>query len=135
MTRKVFSHRSFIALISGLALTVAITGATAAPARADNDAARIFAGLVGLAIIGAAIEDSRNDRGPVVHQRRVVVHQPPQHVYQQPRPVYQAPRPVYQPPRAYAPQHQHHTRVQTPPRRQVIVRKRVVNKRIVHVHR
>ncbi|TDK46196.1 hypothetical protein [Antarcticimicrobium luteum] len=134
MTRKVFSHRSFIALVSGLALAVAITGATAAPARADNDAARIFAGLVGLAIIGAAIEDSRNDRTTVVQQRRVVVHQPPQHVYQpQPRTYYQPPhryQHVYQQPRPryYAPQ---------PPRREVtkIVNKKVVNKRIVHVHR
>ncbi|MDX2482049.1 MAG: hypothetical protein QNK42_00115 [Pseudodonghicola sp.] len=131
MTRKIFSHRSFIALISGLALTVAITGATAAPARADNDAARIFAGLVGLAIIGAAIEDSRHDRGPVVQQRRVVVHQPPQHVYQPPRPVYQ---PQYRAPHVQQ-QWQRPARVQTPPQRQVIVRKRIVNKRIVHVHR
>jgi len=140
MTRKIISHRPFIALISGLALVVAITGATAAPARADNDdAARFFAGLVGLAILGAAIEGSRNDHGTVVHQRKVVVHQPPQHVYQPPRHVYQpqhtynpqyrAPR-VQQPPRG----HQHH--VQRAPQRQVkVIRKKIINKRVVHVHR
>jgi len=145
MTRKIVSHRSFIALISGLALVVAITGATAAPARADNDdAARFFAGLVGLAILGAAIEGSRNDHGTVVHQRKVVVHQPPQHVYQPPRHVYQpqrtynpqyrAPR-VQQTPRAHQP-HVHNNHVQRVPQRQVkVIRKKVVNKRIVHVHR
>ncbi|GAA6201546.1 hypothetical protein [Aquicoccus sp. SU-CL01552] len=133
MTRKIVSHRSFITLISGLALVVAITGATAAPARADNDdAARFFAGLVGLAILGAAIEGSRNDHGTVVHQRKVVVQQPPRHVYHPQRtykPQYHAPR-VQQPPRAHQPH------VQRAPQRQVkVIRKKVVNKRVVHVHR
>ena len=50
-------HRKFIALI--LASALAITGLSAAPARADGDAARIFAGLAALAIIGAALERSR----------------------------------------------------------------------------
>ncbi len=144
MTRKIVSHRSFIALISGLALVVAITGATAAPARADNDdAARFFAGLVGLAILGAAIESSRNDHGTVVHQRKVVVHQPPQHVYQPPRHVYQPQRthnpqynPQYRAPRVQQPPRAHQHHVQRAPQRQVkVIRKKVVNKRIVHVHR
>lgn len=128
MTRKTFSHRSFIALVSGLALVVAITGATAAPARAGDDAARIFAGLVGLAILGAAIEDSRNDRATVVHQRKVVVHQPPHHVYQ-------PPRHVYQPQHHYNPQYRT-PYVQRPPQRHVqVIRKKIVKKRVVHVHR
>ena len=140
MTRKIVSHRSFIALISGLALVVAITGATAAPARADNDdAARFFAGLVGLAILGAAIEGSRNDHGTVVHQRKVVVHQPPQHVYQPPRQVYQPQRtynPQYHAPRVQQPPRAHQSHVQSAPQRQVkVIRKKVVNKRVVHVHR
>jgi|GEM_PF-5398935 len=139
MTRKNFSHRSFIALVSGLALVVAITGATAAPARAGDDAARIFAGLVGLAILGAAIEDSRNDRATVVHQRKVVVHQPPHHVYQPPRPVYQPQHhynPQYRAPRVQLPPRAHQPHVQRPPQRQVqVIRKKVVNKRVVHVHR
>jgi len=42
-------HRKFIALI--LATAMAITGLSAAPARADGDTARIFAGLALLAII------------------------------------------------------------------------------------
>lgn len=124
MTRKILSHRSFIAMISGLALAVAITGASAAPARAGDDTARILAGLVGLAIIGAAIEDSHNNT--VVQQRRVIVHQPPRHVY---RP-YAPHRPTYYRP---APPRPH---VYHPPQRQVkIVRKKIVNKRVVHVHR
>ncbi len=128
MTRNIFSHRSFIALISALALAVAVTGATAAPARAGDDTARILAGLVGLAIIGAAIEDSRNDHATVVHQRKVVVHEPPRHVY---RP-YAPPRPTYYRPQPPRPHHY----VQYPPRRDVtIVHKRVVQKRVVHVHR
>ncbi|MDK3016820.1 hypothetical protein [Pseudodonghicola flavimaris] len=86
-------HRKFIALISGLAVAVALTGASAAPARADgSDAAKIFAGLAALAIIGAAI-DNANDHPPVIN-RQVIV-QPPRHVYAPPRPVYVQPRPVY----------------------------------------
>jgi len=49
-------HRKFIALI--LASALATTGLSAAPARADGDTARIFAGLAALAIIGAALERS-----------------------------------------------------------------------------
>jgi len=50
-------HRHFIATI--LAASLAVTGFTAAPARADNDAAKIIAGVAALAIIGAAVADSR----------------------------------------------------------------------------
>ncbi|EDM72713.1 hypothetical protein RAZWK3B_00795 [Roseobacter sp. AzwK-3b] len=57
-------HRHFIATI--LAASLAVTSFTAAPARADNDAAKIIAGVAALAIIGAAVADSRNnDRGKV----------------------------------------------------------------------
>lgn len=127
MTRKIFSHRSFIALISGLALAVAITGASAAPARADDDAARILAGLVGLAIIGAAIEDGHRDNRTVVHQREVVVQQPPRYVYQPQwgyRPQYRQHH-VYQAPRPQRPAKIVHKKVI----------KKVVKKRVVHVHR
>ncbi len=49
-------HRKFIALIVSAA--IAVTGISAAtPARADSDAARVFAGLTALAIIGLAIND------------------------------------------------------------------------------
>ena len=130
MTRKYLSHRSFIALITGLALAVALTGASAAPARADDDAARILAGLVGLAIIGAAIEDNHHDRPTVVHQRNVVVHQPPRHVYQ-PQWNY---RPQYRHQHAYQAPRPHH-QYRQPPRREVKIVKKIVNKRVVHVHR
>jgi len=59
-------HRKFIALI--LATAMAITGLSAAPARADGDTARIFAGLALLAIIGAAIQDNANKRHNVTRQ-------------------------------------------------------------------
>jgi hypothetical protein len=59
-------HRSFIATI--LAASLAITSFSAAPARADNDAAKIIAGVAALAIIGAAVADARqNDRGKVIY--------------------------------------------------------------------
>lgn len=89
-------HRKFIALISGLALTVAITAASTAPARADNDAAKVLAGIAALAIIGAAID---NNNRPTVVERRVIV-RPPRPVYAPPRQVYVAPpRPVFVQPR------------------------------------
>ena len=135
MTRKLFSHRSFIALISALSLAVAITGASAAPARAGDDTARVLAGIAALAIIGAAIEESRDDRAHVVQQRKVIVHQPPRHVYRSHgprRPAYHAPRPrhhVYQHPRK-----RHH--VQHRPHRNVkVIKKKIIRKRVVHVHR
>ncbi|OIQ28417.1 MAG: hypothetical protein BM562_12960 [Alphaproteobacteria bacterium MedPE-SWcel] len=54
-------HRKFIALI--LAASVAVTGFAAGPARADGeDVAKFIAGLAVLGIIGAAINDHRDDR-------------------------------------------------------------------------
>lgn len=57
-------HRKFIALI--LATAMAITGLSAAPARADGDTARVFAGLAFLALLGAAIQKERKHNRPVV---------------------------------------------------------------------
>lgn len=50
----------FIALV--LALSVAITSLAAAPARANDDLGRFIAGVVALGIIGAAINDAKDDR-------------------------------------------------------------------------
>lgn len=52
------SHRKFIALI--LSLSLAITGISAAPARADEDVAKVLAGVALLGILGAAINDARH---------------------------------------------------------------------------
>ncbi|OED46046.1 hypothetical protein AB838_21645 [Rhodobacteraceae bacterium (ex Bugula neritina AB1)] len=65
-------HRKFIAMI--VATAIAVTGFSAAPARADNDAAKILGGLALLGIIGAAIKHS-NDRDDHVVTR---THNPPQ---------------------------------------------------------
>ncbi len=54
------THRTFISII--LAAAIAVTGMSAAPARADNDAAKVIAGVAALAIIGAAIAEERKDR-------------------------------------------------------------------------
>lgn len=58
-------HRKFIALI--LATALAITGLSAAPARADGDTARLLAGIAALALIGAAIRDKQRDHPQVSH--------------------------------------------------------------------
>lgn len=71
-------HRKFISAVAGL--SIAITGFAAAPARADEDVARALAAIVGLAIIGAAIKDARDDdkarktvrKKPVVRHRQHV---------------------------------------------------------------
>lgn len=53
-------YRKFIATV--LATAVAITGFTAAPARADNeDLLKILGGVAAIAIIGAAINEARDD--------------------------------------------------------------------------
>lgn len=75
-------HRKFIALILATALT--ITGLSAAPARADGDTARLFAGLAALALLGAAIQSNR-DKHPVTHYYS----SPPKHS--------KPPRPALQP--------------------------------------
>ncbi len=67
-------HRKFIAMICASALAVT---AFTAPARADDDVAKMIAGLAVLAIIGAAIND-HNDNDTVVVQRRAQPYYPPQ---------------------------------------------------------
>ncbi|MFS4581818.1 hypothetical protein [Phaeobacter sp. C3_T13_0] len=52
-------HRKFITLI--LAAAVAITGFSAVPARADEDVAKVLAGLAVLGIIGAIVKNNRDD--------------------------------------------------------------------------
>lgn len=59
-------YRKFIATV--LAAAVAVTGLTAAPARADNDAAKVIAGVAALAIIGAAVAEANKSKRPkVIH--------------------------------------------------------------------
>jgi len=78
-------HRQFIATVAAAA--IAITGFTAAPARAGEDeVGAALAALLGLAIVGAVIKDKRDDR-----KARQQVHTP-HHVTPAPRPVH--PRPV-----------------------------------------
>lgn len=63
------THRTFISLI--LASALAITGVSAAPARAgDDDIAKWIAGVAALAIIGAAIADNDRDKKQVVTRNR-----------------------------------------------------------------
>lgn len=83
-------HKRFITLILALGVVVAGIGA-AAPARADaEDVAKVLAGIAALAIIGAAIEDARDDRSPppayVPPQRPPVVHVPPRQYVPRPLP-------------------------------------------------
>lgn len=67
-------HRKFIALI--VTAAIVITGSTA-PARADSDdVAKLLAGLTVLAIIGAALEDRRDDRYPHYRPSRPVPVEP-----------------------------------------------------------
>lgn len=58
-------HRKFIALIVSAAIAVTGLSLSAAPARADDDTAKIIAGIAALALLGAAIHSSR-DRAVVV---------------------------------------------------------------------
>ncbi|AFO89148.1 hypothetical protein D1822_16535 [Phaeobacter inhibens] len=57
-------HRKFITLI--VAAAVAVTGFSAAPARADEDVAKVLAGLAVLGIIGAIVKNNRDDDHPQV---------------------------------------------------------------------
>ena len=60
-------HRTFIATI--LAASVAVTGLTAAPARADNsDLAKVLLGATALVVIGSAIADSGHRDRRVIHR-------------------------------------------------------------------
>ncbi|MEL6617250.1 MAG: hypothetical protein AAFP16_00125 [Pseudomonadota bacterium] len=61
-------QKQFIATVAAAA--IAVTGISAAPARAgDDDVGRALATILGLAIVGAVIADSRNDKAsaPVYH--------------------------------------------------------------------
>ena len=69
-------HRRFIGIV--LAASVAVTGFTAAPARADEDFGKFLAGLAAIAIIGAAIENNR-DRDVKVIRRNTVRVNPGHH--------------------------------------------------------
>lgn len=80
-TRRSAPHRKFIAFV--LCLSLAITGFSAAPARAGDDVAKVLAGLAALAIIGAAINDRRDERKAHV-TRRPAYTPPPAY---QPRPL------------------------------------------------
>jgi hypothetical protein len=75
-------HRKFIAFV--VCLSLAITGFSAVPARADEDVAKVLAGLAALAIIGKAIHDRRDDRREA-HVTRRPAYTPPPAV--QPRPL------------------------------------------------
>ncbi|ATF19881.1 hypothetical protein [Phaeobacter gallaeciensis] len=52
-------HRKFITLI--VAAAIAVTGFSTAPARADEDVAKVLAGLAVLGIIGAIVKNNRDD--------------------------------------------------------------------------
>jgi Ni/Co efflux regulator RcnB len=61
-------HRKFITLI--VASAMAVTGLSAAPARADvEDAAKVIVGVAALAILGAAIADAKDDKDRVTRNR------------------------------------------------------------------
>ena len=64
-------HRRFIGMV--LAASVAVTGFSAAPARADDDFGKFLAGIAAIAIIGAAIESSRDDDVRVIRKNTVRV--------------------------------------------------------------
>ena len=82
-------HRKFIAFIVSAAVAVTVFSA---PARADEDAARVIAGIAALAILGKIIHDSRDDDNVVTHNRYPgYTYYTPGH---RPTPVRPAPAPV-----------------------------------------
>ncbi len=68
-----------------LALAATASLALAAPAQAENDAAKVVAGILGVALLGAAISELTDDDHHVTH----VVNQPPssQQHHVKPRPL------------------------------------------------
>ncbi|MCR8826824.1 hypothetical protein [Pseudosulfitobacter koreensis] len=79
-------HRKFIALVAGL--SIAITGLSVTPAAADqDDTARALAAILGLAIIGAAINDSRKDNDRVTRHDSYRPDYRPDHRPVRPRPL------------------------------------------------
>jgi hypothetical protein len=73
-------HRKFIAFV--LATSIAITGFSAAPARAGDDVAKLLAGLAVLGVLGVAISKERRKNRTV--SRNTVEPAP---VHTQPRPL------------------------------------------------
>jgi len=69
-----------------LAVSIALTGFTTTPVRADNDDfAKVVAGFAALAIIGAAISDSQNSKKKTV-KKKVVKKKKPKAVVHHHRP-------------------------------------------------
>ncbi|MEP1522374.1 hypothetical protein [Ascidiaceihabitans sp.] len=67
-------HKKFISTVA--AVSIALTAFSAAPARAgDDDVAKVLGALVGLAVLGAIINDKRHD-AEAQHQPRPRVHNP-----------------------------------------------------------
>ncbi|MEM9240180.1 MAG: hypothetical protein AAGB07_09395 [Pseudomonadota bacterium] len=58
------------------AIAISFAGLSATPAQAGNDTAKIIAGAAALAIIGAAIADSRNNRRYVSRHHGYNYHNP-----------------------------------------------------------
>ncbi len=89
----------FISII--IAASIAVTGITASPAQADErDLARALAAIVGVAVIGAAVQDSRNDKryaAPQKYRKQKFQKQKKHRRAEQRR--------AYQQPYAYQPRH------------------------------
>lgn len=103
--------RKFIATI--VAASIAVTGFGAAPARADDDdVRRALAAILGLAVVGAIIHESKKDDHVVTrHKPRTVYNPPrPRHAHPKPRPRHAAPAPRHIQPKPL-PRHirPHHT--------------------------
>jgi len=84
-------HRQFIAIVAALA--IAITGVSAVPARAgDNEVAAAIAVLLGLAVVGTAINKRNDDKKARQHAYTPKPRVTPNHVA--PRKNHIAPRPL-----------------------------------------
>ena len=75
-------HKKFITAIA--AASIMITGFAAAPAKADEEFNRALATVLGIAILGAVINDARDNDGYTVQRPRV---QPRHRPHVQPRPL------------------------------------------------
>ena len=60
-------QKKFVALIAVSA--IAVTGFTAAPARASEDAVKT---LLGLAVVGSVVANKRKDKRAATHQRKII---------------------------------------------------------------
>lgn len=54
--------RPFVSLVAAVAMTAAGIGASATPARADDELARLLAGAAGIVILYALLDQGRRDR-------------------------------------------------------------------------